>query len=259
MRWAAGVEYDGRAYAGWQIQHHANSVQAALESVLSSVADHPVQTQCAGRTDAGVHALQQVVHFDSDAPRQARGWLLGTNARLPDDISLRWVVPVPDDFQARHTASGRRYCYVIADGSARSALLGGRAAWVRRRLDADAMHAAAQALLGERDFSAFRGAQCQSSTPWRCVTDVAVRRVRAGLVIEIRANAFLHHMVRNIAGSLIEVGEGKRPIPWIAELLAGGDRTCAGMTAPAEGLYFVGPDYPAEFGLPAPPAFWLAI
>lgn len=252
QRWAAGVQYLGSAHAGWQRQTHARGVQQTLEDVLSSIAGHPVQTQCAGRTDAGVHAVQQVVHFDSTARRSARSWLLGGNSRLPLDVSLRWVVPVDAGFHARHSALARRYCYLILNDTARSALLDGRANWIHAPLDAERMHRAAQCLLGEHDFSAFRGAMCQSSTPWRCVTDIAVQRRGQRLLIEVRANAFLHHMVRNIVGSLIEVGKGRRPECWLAELLAGRDRRAAGMTAAAEGLYFVTPDYPPEFRIPQP-------
>lgn len=256
-RWAAAVEYQGTRYSGWQAQSHAPSVQQALETALSKVAAHPVAVSAAGRTDAGVHAYAQVVHFDSESRRSSYGWLLGCNTLLPADLSLRWVQPVRGDFHARHSALARRYRYVIHNARARSALLTERAAWIAWDLDAEAMHRGAQALLGERDFSAFRGAQCQSNTPMRCVTDISVRRQDDFVLIEVRANAFLHHMVRNIAGTLIEVGRGRQPEAWVAEVLASRDRTRAGMNAPAEGLYFVAADYPAEFGLPASPEFWL--
>lgn len=256
-RWAAGVEYLGSAYSGWQSQSHAPSVQGALEAALSRVANEPIAIGAAGRTDTGVHGFCQVIHFDTQARRSAYGWLLGTNSNLPDDVSLRWIQPVREDFHARHSALARRYRYVIHNSRARSALLHGRASWVSWELDAAAMDRAAQALVGELDFSAFRGAQCQSSTPMRCVTDIGVSRHGEFVLLSIRANAFLHHMVRNIAGTLIEVGQGKRPEAWVAEVLASRDRTRAGMTAAAEGLYFVAADYPVEFGLPPTPEFWL--
>lgn len=256
-RWAAGVEYSGAEFSGWQAQYHAPSVQGTLEAALSQVADHRVETVAAGRTDAGVHGYQQVVHFDSGAARTPYAWLLGVNTNLPPGVSLRWVQEVPADFHARFSARSRTYRYLIHNARARSALLAGRAAWFARELDAEAMHRAAQALVGEQDFSAFRDAECQSRSPMRCVHAVSVRRQDRFVAIDIRANAFLHHMVRNIAGSLIEVGIGKRAEEWIAELLAARQRTRAGMNAPACGLYFVHAEYPAEFAIPEPPAFWL--
>lgn len=256
QRWAAGIEYAGGSYAGWQRQSHRPSVQGALEMALSSVAAHPVDTVCAGRTDAGVHGFGQVVHFDSTAPRGPQAWMLGCNARLPADISVRWVRPVSGDFSARHSAFARRYRYVVFNDRARSALLAGRATWLNMPLDADAMHRAAQPLLGENDFSAFRAAECQSTTPMRNLHALTVRRHGRFVIVDVQANAFLHHMVRNLVGSLLEVGSGRRPELWMAELLSARDRTKAGMTAAAQGLYFVGPEYPAGFGLPQPETPW---
>lgn len=231
-------------------------MQGALEAALSSVANQPVDTICAGRTDSGVHALGQVVHFDSRAARNPYAWLLGANSRLPPDIALRWVQPVPGDFSARFSAVSRRYRYVIHNDRARSALLAERATWFAHTLDAEAMHEAAQVLIGEHDFSAFRAAECQSTTPMRKLQTLKVWRSGQFVVIDVRGNAFLHHMVRNITGSLLEIGSHRRPAAWIAELLAGGDRSKSGMTAAAQGLYFVGPDYPAEFGLPPQSEPW---
>ncbi|MGQ0528878.1 MAG: tRNA pseudouridine(38-40) synthase TruA [Panacagrimonas sp.] len=256
-RWAACVEYQGGAYSGWQSQHHAPSVQAAVEAALSRVADHAVEVVAAGRTDAGVHGYGQIIHFDSGSRRTPYAWLLGTNTALPDDVALRWVQPVADSFHARFSARSRSYRYVIHNARWRSALLLGRAAWITWQLDAEAMNHAAQALLGEQDFSAFRDSECQSRTPMREVQAISVRRERDLVLLDIRANAFLHHMVRNIAGSLIEVGSGKQPQAWIAEVLASRQRTRAGMNAPACGLYFVHAEYPAEFALPASTPFWL--
>lgn len=255
-RWAAAIEYAGSAYVGWQRQPGKPSVQTALEAVLSRVAAHALQATAAGRTDAGVHACGQVVHFDSDASRSPLAWVLGANGYLPDDISLRWVRMVPSDFHARHSACGRRYRYVVHNQRARSALLDQRAARVALTLDETSMHAAAQTLLGLRDFSAFRAAGCQSRTPIRQLIGANVWRKDDFVVLDIRANAFLHHMVRNIMGTLIEIGLGRQPVTWAAELLAKCDRRLAGATAPACGLYFMGVDYPARFELPGPPAAW---
>lgn len=255
-RYAAGVEYIGTGYCGWQALTGQKTLQAALERALSRVADHPVYTTAAGRTDSGVHALQQIVHFDTDARRSDDGWLLGTNSNLPADISLRWVQAVPLEFHARYGAIERSYRYVIHNQRARSAITLKRATHWPQALDADAMHAAAQRLIGKHDFSAFRDAQCQAPSPVREMRRIEVRRVREFIVLDVVGNAFLHHMVRNITGTLIEVGQGRRPAQWVGELLAGGDRRKAGMTAPADGLYFVGPQYPAEFALPKPPQPW---
>lgn len=250
------MEYLGSRYGGWQAQAERASVQAELEAALGSVADHPVRTQAAGRTDAGVHAFGQVVHFESAAPRSDQAWVLGSNSRLPPDISVRWVQPVAPDFSARHSAVMRGYRYVILNHRARSALLAERVSWITPRLDASAMHRAAQALLGERDFSAYRAADCQSSTPMRYVDSISVLRRGDFVLMDIRANAFLHHMVRNIMGVLLEIGQGRKPEAWAGEVLAGRDRTKAGMTAPPQGLYFIGPEYPEHFGVPPPPRPW---
>lgn len=255
-RYAAGVEYIGTGYCGWQALTGQKTLQAALERALSRVADHPVYTTAAGRTDSGVHALQQIVHFDTDAQRSDYGWLLGTNSNLAADISLRWVQAVPLEFHARYGAIERSYQYVIHNQRARSALVLKRATHWPHPLDAEAMHAAAQQLIGQHDFSAFRDAQCQAPSPIREMRRIEVRRVREFVVIDVVGNAFLHHMVRNITGTLIEVGQGRRPAQWVGELLADRDRRKAGMTAPADGLYFVGPQYPAEFALPKPPQPW---
>ena len=257
QRYAAGVEYLGTGYSGWQALKGAQGVQSALESAVSSVADQPVKVTAAGRTDAGVHALQQVIHFDTTAQRSDYAWLLGINTNLPRDISLRWLLrPAAQRFHARHSALARSYRYVIHNHRARSALLLARAAWWPQALDADAMQRAAQCLVGEHDFSAFRDSQCQSKTPVRKVKSLNVFRRDDFVVIDICANAFLHHMVRNITGTLAEVGTGKQAEGWVAAVLAGRDRRQGGMNAPPEGLYFIGPEYPAEFALPAPPRPW---
>ena len=250
MRLAVGIEYAGTRFAGWQRQDGAATVQGVVEAALSRVAAHPVAVTCAGRTDAGVHALGQVVHFDTSALRPPRGWILGANGELPPDVSLSWLAQVPDDFHARYSALARSYHYVIINRTSRAPLLHERACWRRGSLDAERMHAAAQALCGQHDFSAFRAAECQSRVALRRLDRIAVRRHGAFVFIDVTANAFLHHMVRNIAGSLMLIGEGARPESWLAELLAARDRRVAGPTAPAGGLYFARVDYPACFALP---------
>lgn len=255
-RYALGIEYDGSAYQGWQRlaargSADDRSVQGAVETALSFVAGHPVEVVCAGRTDAGVHAECQVVHFDSPSDRGERGWVLGATSRLPADVCVRWCVPVAADFHARFAARARRYRYRILNRAIRPALARHYLTWERRPLDADAMHRAAQALLGENDFSAFRTVHCQARHARRDLQAISVRRAGEIVEIEVRANAFLHHMVRNIVGSLLPIGRGERPEAWMAELLAARDRTAAGPTAPATGLVFLGPRYPREWQLPA--------
>ena len=249
-RIAIGIEYDGTRYAGWQRQREVRSVQAEVERALAAVADHPVEATCGGRTDAGVHALGQVAHFDTTAERPLRGWTLGANTHLPPDIAVLWAVPVQPEFHARYSALARSYRYVIQNRPVRPALARQRACWIHQPLDAAAMHGAAQCLVGEHDFSAFRAAECQSRTPVRRLDRIAVERSGDRVVLEVTANAFLHHMVRNIAGTLIAVGRGDRPAAWVAEALASRDRRTSGITAPPGGLYFLRIAYPLESGLP---------
>ncbi|MFP4154217.1 MAG: tRNA pseudouridine(38-40) synthase TruA [Halothiobacillaceae bacterium] len=244
-----GIEYDGRRYHGWQSQREVDSVQARLEAALSRVADHPVETVCAGRTDRGVHATQQVVHFDTPAQRSLRGWQLGTVQNLPDDITVLWAREVDEHFHARFSAVRRQYRYVILNRLTRPALQFGRVTWWYPDLDADLMDAGARHLLGRHDFTSFRGRDCQAHSPWRTLEAVAVRRRGDYLFVDVRANAFLHHMVRNIVGSLLEVGQRERDPAWMGEVLAARDRDAAGITAPADGLYLVHVGYPAESGL----------
>lgn len=253
-RVAAIVEYDGTEYAGWQSQAHCASVQDAVQEALSFVAGHQVTAICAGRTDRGVHAIGQVIHFDTEALRTPRAWVLGANTRLAPAIALQWAGEVTPEFHARHAASRRVYRYFILNRSARSALQRERAAWIHRDLDADAMHGAAQALLGEHDFSAFRSVECQSKTPVRRVDRVQVRREGDYVWLQIEANAYLHHMVRNIVGTLLEVQSEPNAVEAMVRILAGGDRRRAGATAPAAGLYLWRIEYPAAFGIPIPAA-----
>jgi tRNA pseudouridine38-40 synthase len=252
LRIAALLEYDGSDYAGWQSQAHAKSLQDPVEAALGFVAGAPVAVVCAGRTDAGVHAVGQVIHFDTEASRTPRAWVLGANTRLPPDIALQWAGEVAQDFHARHTALRRIYRYHILNSSARSALRRLRAAWIHRSLDVAAMRAAAQALLGEHDFSAFRSVECQSKSPTRRVERISVEPDREGLCIEISANAYLHHMVRNIVGTLLELQGESDPSEAMRRILASRDRRLAGATAPAAGLYLWRVEYPAVHAIPAP-------
>ena len=251
-RIAVGVEYDGGAYSGWQIQAAAASVQQQIQLALARVADAPVEVTCAGRTDAGVHALGQVGHFDTHAARSLRGWVLGANSELPRDVSVAWAMPVPGHFHARYCAEARTYRYLISNRLARPALFAERAAWIHRPLDHERMHTAAQSLLGEHDFSAFRAAECQAKSPVRRMERIGVERLGELVVLEATANAFLHHMMRNIAGLLIAIGRGDNPVEFAGEVLAGRDRTRNAATAPAAGLYLLSVRYPAAFALPSP-------
>jgi len=255
-RYALGVEYDGSALRGWQRhsasgQPDAHTAQGLLESALSTVAGGEVVTSvCAGRTDAGVHAHCQVVHFDSTSARDARAWTLGTTSHLPPEMAVLWCVEVPADFSARFSALARRYRYRILNRQIRPALSRQTLSWHWRPLDADAMHRAAQVLIGEHDFSAFRSAQCQATHARREVQAIAVQRTGDIVTVEVQANAFLHHMVRNLVGSLLEIGAGTQPEPWMADLLSARDRTLAGATAAPNGLTLLGPLYAPHWGLP---------
>jgi len=248
-RIALGLEYDGAHFDGWQTQPHGRTVQDALEAALSRFAAQNIATICAGRTDAGVHASAQVVHFDTSAERDPHAWVRGVNALLPLTAAVTWAREVPADFDARRSARSRRYDYWIHNGATRSPLLAGRAAWFFRPLDAALMHEAAQALAGQHDFSSFRSAECQAATPVRVMRSIDVARSGPLLRIRLFANAYLHHMVRNIAGALLEVGAGRKPAPWVGELLAARDRTKGAPTAPAAGLYLTGVEYDERFGL----------
>jgi len=252
-RVAAIVEYDGTDYAGWQSQVHSVSIQDAVQAALSFVAGHPVIAICAGRTDAGVHAVGQVIHFDTRAERTARAWVLGANTKLAPSIALQWAGEVSSGFHARHKASRRIYRYQILNRSARSALQRTRAAWIHRPLDAEAMQAAAQALIGEHDFSAFRSIECQSKTPVRRVDAIEVKREGDYVWLQITATAYLHHMVRNIVGTLLDVQHESDPAAAMSKILASADRRYAGVTAPAAGLYLWRVEYPHNYAIPVLP------
>ena len=245
MRWAMGVEYDGSNYHGFQSQTHEklSTIQETLEQAISRVAHHPITIITAGRTDAGVHATQQVIHFDTHAVREKVAWLQGINTYLPHDIAIKWVTLVNDDFHARFSAVSRHYQYLIFNSSIKSPLLHNRAVRIHPELNHDDMHTAAQYLVGTHDFSAFRAAQCQAKTAIRHIEFCRVSRANSFVIIDIKANAFLQHMVRNIAGVLIEIGLGKKEIPWVKQILDQKDRKHAGITAPPGGLYLTGVGY----------------
>lgn len=243
MRVALGVEYDGCGYHGWQTQKTGPSVQATVERALTEIADEPIAVTCAGRTDSGVHATGQVVHFDTAARRSERQWTLGVSSQLPEDIAVRWTRTDVGDFHARFDARSRSYVYTILNRPVRSALLRNRVFWVHRPLDVEAMAAGAAFLVGRHDFSSFRASECQAHSPVRTIEALDVSRDGDVIQIGVTANAFLHHMVRNIAGSLVAVGKGRFPAQWIGEALAARDRRQAGMTAPAAGLCLVRVDY----------------
>ncbi len=255
MRIALGLEYDGTLFHGWQSQGGKRTVQDAMTEAVSQVADEPVTLICAGRTDAGVHAAQQVVHFDTTASRSERAWVMGTQIHLPPDCAIHWAKPVPDHFHARFSAYARHYQYTIYNAPTRSALYRHRALWHYRPLDEQRMQQAAHFLLGEHDFSSFRGSDCQSKTPFRDVQRLTVTRRGVWVEVDIVANAFLQHMVRNIVGVLIKIGECERPVTWMQDVLAARDRRCAAMTAAPQGLCLMAVHYPPMFNIPinAPP------
>lgn len=251
MRLALGIEYDGHDFFGWQAQENLITVQGSVEEALSRIADEKITVMCAGRTDAGVHATGQVVHFETRAVRDLRAWTLGTNSHLPRSIAVTWVQEVDDTFHARFSALSRQYRYIIHNQSIRPAIFAKRVTWYHRPLDVDAMEKAGQFLLGELDFSSFRSAECESKTPMRHVHFIKVTRHANFVVIDIKANAFLHHMVRNIAGVLMRVGAGVKTPEWVKEVLEAKDRRQAAETAPATGLYLSHVEYPKSYGLPS--------
>lgn len=250
-RIALGIEYKGSRYNGWQRQADGvRSVQETLERALSKVAACPVSVMCAGRTDAGVHACGQVVHFDTKAIRPERAWVMGTNAELPGDISVTWARPMPRDFHARFKAMSRRYRYVIYNDLIRPAHLADEVTWNHRPLDVERMAEAALPLLGTHDFSAFRASQCQAKSPIKQMHHLRISRHGQMIVIDVRANAFLHHMVRNLAGVLMAIGSGQKPVSWAQEVLQGRERRQGGVTAHPYGLYLVHVEYPDSYAIP---------
>ncbi len=249
-RIALGVEYDGFAYCGWQTQKGVPTVQDTLEKALSKIANEMIQVQCAGRTDTGVHGLAQVVHFDTAASRDDFSWILGTNSNLPDDISVQWAQPVSEDFHARFSAIRRTYRYHILNQRSPSAVLANKVVWEPRPLEVQSMQIAAQALIGKHDFSAYRSLACQSKSPIRTIYRLEISQQGPLITIEIEANAFLHHMVRNIAGVLMAIGMQREDTRWAAEVLATRDRRLGGITARPEGLFLIRVDYPDAFAIP---------
>ncbi len=250
MRIALGLEYDGAAFAGWQTQPKGNTVQDALERALEEIAGARVRVMCAGRTDAGVHASAQVVHFDAPAARPENAWVRGVNAHLPDSVAVRWSREVPGDFHARFSALSRSYRYVLCNQAVRPALQHGKVGWFHLPLDVEAMRAGAALLQGEQDFSAFRAAECQARSPVKTLHRADVSRQGDCIVFDFRASAFLHHMVRNMVGALVYVGKGAHPPEWIAGLIAGRDRSLAAPTFSPHGLYLSGVEYEARWQLP---------
>ena len=250
MRVVLGVSYRGQAYQGWQSQPGGRTVQDRLERALAKFADRPLRTMCAGRTDTGVHALNQVVHLDTEIAREPQSWVRGTNRFLPADIALQWCRLTDESFHARYSAIGRRYVYVLLESPVRPAVEAGVAGWSFRALDGAAMDAAARLLIGEHDFSAFRSAECQAPSPVKTMRAIAITRRGAYWRFEFDASAFLHHMVRNLMGCLVAVGSGTRSVAWLAEVLASQERRLAAATFSADGLYFVGPYYDAVHAIP---------
>jgi tRNA pseudouridine38-40 synthase len=245
MRIAAGVEYDGSTYHGWQAQTgNIQTIQTHIETALSRVADQPIQVVCAGRTDAGVHAIGQVIHFDTTAQRPDKAWIFGTNSYLPSNIGIVWIRTVPDDFHARFSATSRRYHYLIYTRSIRPSIASHQVSWNHRELDIERMSQAAAYLMGDHDFSSYRGAHCQAKSPVRTITDLTITRRGDIIVLDICANAFLQHMVRNIAGVLMSIGTREYEPEWAQEVLEARDRRAAGVTAPPHGLYLVKVEYP---------------
>lgn len=250
MRIALGVEYDGTPFSGWQTQPAGNTVQDALEKALAEIACAPIRVTCAGRTDAGVHAAAQVVHFDAQASRPDNAWVRGVNANLPDCIAVLWSRVVPDDFHARFCARSRSYRYVLDNQAVRPALLHGRVGWFHQLLDVEAMQAGAALLLGNQDFSAFRASDCQARSPVKTLHQAEVVRHGDRIIFDFRASAFLHHMVRNMVGALVFVGKGAYPPEWISELITSRNRGLAAPTFSPSGLYLSGVEYEACWKLP---------
>lgn len=252
MRMALGIEYDGGGFCGWQSQSEGCAVQDRLEQACAGIANVPVKTVCAGRTDAGVHALGQVVHFDCAVDRPVSAWVRGVNALLPAGLAVTWGQPVAADFHARFSALSRTYRYILLNSPVRPATDHGRVGWFHAPLDVERMREAASRLIGEHDFSAFRAAECQAQSPVRTLHESAIHQSGPYLIFVFRANAFLHHMVRNLVGSLVYVGKGKHPPQWMAAVLDGRDRSQAAPTFDASGLYLAQVEYAPHWGLPAP-------
>jgi len=252
---AVGVEYDGTQFSGWQIQPNRRTVQGYLYQALEKISDHSSKIVAAGRTDSGVHALQQVAHFDVREERSERSWILGLNTNLPDDMNITWAKVVDDDFSARFSALSRSYRYLIFNRVSRSSIHAHKMWWVFSPLDIEKMQAAADLLVGHHDFSAFRAKLCQAHSPVKTVEKIQITRQDNCIAIDVKAQSFLHHMVRNIVGVLVPIGEGRKPVGWAAEVLLSRDRAQGGITSPPDGLYFINVDYPEQYALPTVPPF----
>ena len=255
MRIALGVEYAGTDFCGWQYQPHSRNVQGSLQKAVSKVANHPVEVYAAGRTDTGVHALNQVIHFDTESVRDPRGWLLGINANLPKDINVTWVRHVDDEFHARFSATKRSYRYLILNRLSRSSVHHQRMWWHYHPLDIARMQAAADQLVGRHDFTAFRASECQAKSPIKTLDKIVVSRQQDIIAVDVEAKSFLHHMVRNLGGVMAAIGDGSKPVEWAGEVLRSVDRSRGGITAPAEGLYLVDVSYPEQYSFPAVSGF----
>jgi tRNA pseudouridine38-40 synthase len=251
MRLALGISYNGQAYEGWQSQPSGRTVQDRLEHALTQFAAQPVTAVCAGRTDAGVHALMQVVHFDTTLEREDFSWVRGTNRFLPPDIAVQWAQPVPDAFHSRACATARRYAHVVLESPVRPSVDAGRVGWVFRPLDEVAMQEAASLLIGQHDFTSFRASACQAKSPVKTISRIEISRKGAYWRFEFQADAFLHHMIRNIMGCLLQVGQGHQEPQWMGQVLAARDRDAAAPTFSPDGLYFLGPIYGLEWNLPS--------
>jgi tRNA pseudouridine38-40 synthase len=250
VRIALGVSYNGGAYQGWQSQTSGLTIQDKLETALGKFTAQRVSTLCAGRTDSGVHGLMQVVHFDTELDRDTHAWVRGTNANLPRDIAVQWAVTTTPEFHCRASATSRRYAYVLLESPIRPSVDYGRVGWTFGELDLGAMRQAADVLLGEHDFTSFRASQCQALSPVKKLIEIAIHRRGAYWRIEFEGNAFLHHMIRNIMGCLVQIGSGKKPPEWMTDVLAARDRRAAAPTFSPDGLYFLGPRYDAKWGIP---------
>ncbi|MFK7794381.1 MAG: tRNA pseudouridine(38-40) synthase TruA [Gammaproteobacteria bacterium] len=249
MKFAGIVEYDGSDFCGWQRQSHVPSVQEAVERAISLVANHEVGIACAGRTDTGVHALGQVMHFETNAQRELRSWLLGINSNLPRSVVLRSIKLMPEDFHARFSALARSYRYIISNEPVRPALLANRAAWEYSLLDAQLMQAGAEHLIGKHDYTSFRALGCQAKSPVREISRLSIQREGTLVIMDVTANGFLHHMVRNLAGVLMSIGKKEHPVEWAQDVLMKKDRSCGGVTAQAQGLYFMSVQYDPKYQL----------
>ena len=250
MRLALGISYNGHAYQGWQSQLSGKTVQDQLELALSKFSSHKVSTLCAGRTDAGVHGLMQVAHFDTRLERPTSSWVRGTNSHLPRDIAVQWAQPVPDEFHCRASALSRRYTYVLLESPVRPSVDNGRVGWVFSRLDLTTMQQASAHLLGQHDFTSFRASACQALTPVKTLHSLDISRHGSYWRFDFEADAFLHHMIRNIMGCLVQIGQGKKPVAWMSEVLAARNRRAAAPTFAPDGLYFLGPRYDPQWGIP---------